>query len=349
MKRINQFFYCLSIGAIAIAGCTSSPKGIGTSDSDQPIKVKVQKLVTGPECSEPSYIGTIEESVSVPMSFLISGTVEKVMVEEGQNVLKGQLLAVLNNESYQNAYQISLSKQKQAEDAYHRLEPVYKKGSLPEVKFVEIQTGREQARSMTAIAEKNLNDCKLYAPVSGTIGKRIIEPGMSIIPGKTIFQLVKIDKVKVAVPIPEKEILGIVRGQKSQVLVSAIGYNVFEGQIMEIGVLSNPLSHTYTVKVELNNPDKVLKPGMVCNVRISNPTIVDRIVIPLAAVQQEGNGDKYVFIANPETNKASKKLVTTGPLASDGVVIRNGLSAGELVIIEGYQKINANSTIQIIQ
>jgi multidrug resistance efflux pump len=97
------------------------------------------------------------------------------------------MLAVLNSESYQNAWQIALSKLKQAEDTYNRLEPVYQKGSLPEVKFVEIQTGLEQARSMAAISEKNVKDCKLYAPSSGTIGRRMIEPGMSIIPGNRYF------------------------------------------------------------------------------------------------------------------------------------------------------------------
>ena len=337
----------LSLGAFLLTGCTSGTHNTQNIGSNQAVKVKTQKLETNSGSAGQSYIGTIEESVSVPLSFLVAGSVEKVLVDEGQSVAKGQLLAVLNSENYQNAYQIALSKAKQAQDAFDRLDPVYKKGSLPEIKYVEIQTGLEQAKSMASMSEKNIKDCKLYAPTSGMIGKRMIEPGMNIIPGNPVLQLVKIEKVKVSIPVPENEITGIAKGQKVQVRVSAIGGQSFEGEVKEIGVLSNPLSHTYTVKVELNNPDGMLKPGMVCEAAISNPAIENRIVVPLSAVQQNSNGEKYVFIAN--SGKAEKRAVETGSLVSNGVVVKNGLSSGDLLITEGYQKINQNTTIEIMK
>lgn len=347
MKRMRKFIIGLPVGAILLSACHSGEPEKHISDANQAVKVKVQEIGTHPATAGQSYIGTIEESVSVPLSFLTAGMVEKVLVEEGQSVSKGQLLAVLNSESYQDAYQIALSKARQAQDAFDRLDPVYKKGSLPEVKYVEIQTGLEQARSLASMSEKNLKDCKLYAPASGLIGKRMVEPGMSMIPGNPVFKLVKIDKVNVIIPVPENEISGIVKGQKVQVMVSAIGGQAYEGTVKEIGVLSNPLSHTYTVKVELNNPEGILKPGMVCEASISNPTVTNRIVVPLSSVQLSGNGEKYVFLAG--NNTVTKRTVETGPLVSNGVVITKGLSAGDLLITEGYQKINQNSAIEIIR
>ncbi len=349
MKKLKQFAYCLSIGAITLAGCTSGARNTSKSEAGRPVKVKVQKLETASGSAGQSYIGTIEESVSVPLSFLVTGTVEKVLADEGQNVSKGQLLAVLNSESYQNAYQVSLSKQKQAEDAYNRLEPVYKKGSLPEVKFVEIETGLEQAKSLTSISAKNLKDCKLYAPSSGTIGKRMIEPGMSIIPGNPVFQLVKIEKVNVKIPVPENEISGIAKGQTVKIEVPALGNQQFEGKVTEVGVLSNPLSHTYMIKAELNNPERMLKPGMVCEASLSNPAFANRMIIPLSAVQAKNNGEKFVFVTNADASQAVKKPVETGALVSNGVVIKSGLTAGDMIIVEGYQKISDHSPIQIIR
>lgn len=344
MKHLGRWF---SIGVIVLSGCTSGTENKVLAEADQAVKVKVQKIEVNLVSAEQSYIGTIEESVSVPLSFLTAGTVEKVLVEEGQNVSEGQLLAVLNNESCQNMYQIALSKKEQAQDAFNRLEPMYKKGSLPEIKYVEVKTGLEEANSLVAISEKNLKDCKLYAPTGGMIGRKMIEPGMSIIPGSAVFQIVKIEKVKVKVPVPENEISGMAKGQKAKIRVSAIGDQLFEGKVIEIGVLSNMLSHTYAVKIELNNPKEILKPGMVCNVNISSPTMADRIIVPLSVVQTDGKGDKYVFVASPQTNKVIKKPVKVGPLTSNGVVIKEGLSDGDLIITEGYQKINENSTIQI--
>ncbi len=349
MKTMKLLIASVSAGVLLLSGCISGTNDRGASEISQPIRVKVTEIGSGSKTSDPSYIGTIAESQAIPLSFLTSGTVEKVPVNEGQQVRKGQLLAVLSDENYRNAWQIASSKEAQAQDAFNRLEPVYKKGSLPEVKYIEIKTALEQAKSMAAMAEKSLKDCKLYAPADGMIGKKMIEPGMSIIPGNPVFQLVRIERVKVSFPVPENEISSISRGQKAGIHVSAIGDRLFEGEVNEIGVLSNPLSHTYMVKAELDNPENLLKPGMVCSVVLSNPELSSRIVIPMSAVQQSANGEKFVYTANQNTGKAEMKPVTAGPLTGSGVVIISGLAAGDLLITEGCQKITKNSSIQILR
>lgn len=337
------------VGALLLSGCTPGTGDRNASETSRPVRVKVIEIGSGSKTSNPSYIGTIGASQTIPLSFLTSGTAEKVLVNEGQQVRKGQLLAVLNDENYRNAWQIASSKESQAQDGFNRLEPVYKKGSLPEVKYIEIKTALDQARSMAAMAEKSMKDCKLYAPTDGMIGKKMIEPGMSIIPGNPAFQLVRIEKVKVSFPVPENEISSIARGQKAGIRVSAIGDRFFEGEVNEVGVLSNPLSHTYTVKADLDNPGNLLKPGMVCTIQLSNPGLADRIVIPLSSVQQSVNGEKFVYLANGGTAKAEKKPVVAGPLTSSGVVIISGLTSGDLLITDGCQKISENSPIQILR
>lgn len=348
MKHLKQFLIGLPVGAILLAGCTSGTQNKPT-ENHEAVRVKVMEIGTSTGYESQSYIATIEESVLVPLSFLSPGTVDKVLVDEGQSISQGQLLAVLNSDYARNSYQIALSKENQAQDAYNRLEPVYKKGSLPEVKFVEIQTGLEMAKSTVLISKKNLDDCRLYAPTSGIIGRRMLEPGMSVLPGNPVFQLFKIEKVNANVPVPENEIAGIKKGQKAQVQVSALGDQLFEGEVKEIGVLSNPLSHTYRIKVELKNPEQRLKPGMVCKVTINNPTLENQVVVPLSAVQTDGHGEKFVFVANPNTGKAMKKSIVTGPMKNNGVVINSGLAANDLIITEGYQKINENTTLQIVR
>lgn len=339
----------IPVWAILITGCTTGIKDKKSEDQIEVVKVKVLKIGDRPEIVNHSYIATIEESVSIPLSFLAAGTVEQVLVSEGQSIHKGQLLAELNSENYKNAYQIALSKENQARDAFNRLEPVYKNGSLPEIKFIEVQTGVEMAKSAVLISKKNFDDCKLYAPTSGIIGRRFLEPGMSILPGTPVFQLVKIEKVNVNVPIPENEIATIKKGQKAQVIVTALGGQQFGGEVTEVGILSNPLSHTYMVKIGINNLDKNLRPGMVCQVLINNFKKDNQIIIPPAAIQTDGFGAKYVFTANPSTLKAIKKAITVGAINQNGITISSGLMFNDLLIIEGFQKISENSTIQIIK
>lgn len=317
-------------------------------DSSQRFPVKVQKIEIRQENLANAYIGIVEESVSVPVSFLTIGQVEKVYAIEGQKIRKGQLLAELDNSNYLSMYQMSLAKEKQALDAFTRLSDLYKSGSLPEIKYIEIQTGVDQARSATQIALKNMNDCKLYAPMDGIIGKRSIEPGMSVIPAITIFKLIKIDKVYIKVSVPENEISSIKTGDKAEIIVTALNYQQFEGSIEEKGVMSNPLSHTYEIKIGLSNPEEMLLPGMVCKVIIQNNSSSDRVVVPSNVIQIDKYGQKYVYVVDTNTNKAKIRYVKVGSPYRNGVIITTGLQAGDQLIVEGYQKVSENTSIQIV-
>jgi RND family efflux transporter MFP subunit len=345
MKKTKYVLPLLIMVMIWASGCSEKNKN---NNSGQPISVKILPANTGAEGAQ-YYVGTIEESASIPLSFSVSGTVKEVYVSEGQSVKKGQLLASLSGENYQSAYQMAVAKENQAKDGYKRLTDLYKKGSLPEVKYVEIQTNLEQAKSSRQIAEQNLNDCKLYASTDGVIGKRMIEPGSNVLPMNAVFNLVKIEKVKVKVSIPEKEINQISVGQTAKICLSALGNAYFTGKVVEKGVVANAISHTYDVKLEVVNSQKNIMPGMVCNVYLTSSKSVSNILVPQRAIQINADGKKFVFIADTVKNKVVKRLVETGNLSSDGVEVVQGLQLGEPVIVEGYQNIDENSNIKVLK
>lgn len=347
---MNNKIILTVFASIILLWLTSCTGNKATSpDSSLGFPVKVQRIESIHEKLANDYIGIIEESVSVPVSFLTIGQVTKVYVAEGQKIKKGQLLAELDNSNYMSIYQMSLSKEKQAEDAFNRLSDLYEKGSLPEIKYVEIQTGVDQARSATQIALKNMNECKLYAPMDGIIGKRSIEPGMGVMPAISVFKLVKIDKVFVKVSIPENEISSIKTGDKAEITVTALDHQQFNGTIEEKGVMSNPLSHTYEIKIALRNLEDKLMPGMVCKVTIQNNTETNQVVVPSNVVQVNKYGQKYLYVADNNTKKAKIKYITVGSPYRNGVIVTAGLKLGDQLIVEGYQKISENTTIQIVK
>ncbi len=349
-KKTLASLFVFATASVLFTGCSNSKNENTKADANNRVtRVKVLRVENSSVGETQCYVGTVEESVSIPLSFLTGGTAEKVLVEEGQFVKKGQLLGVLDSESYHNLYQAALAKEEQAQDAFNRMEPMYKKGSLPAIKYVEVKTGLEQARSMAEIAKRQLDNCSLYAPTDGYIGKKMIEPGMSVLPDNPVFKLVKINKVKIKVPIPENQISSIKKEDVVSILVAALENRKFSGKVSEIGVLSNPLSHTYMIKIELPNPDLALKPGMICQVNIHIPSLSNRILIPMSAVQIAGNGKKYVYIADSVRDLAIQKDVTVGEMVNDDVIIKSGIIKGELLITEGYQKINDGSTIKIIK
>jgi RND family efflux transporter MFP subunit len=295
-----------------------------------------------------SYSGTIEESESIPLSFSVVGSVAKVLVSEGDFVKKGQLLAVLNDETYKNAYDMSLATLKQAEDAYNRLLPMYKNGNLPEIKLVEVETGLQQAKSASLIAKKNVDDCKLYSPVDGIVGKRSIEPGMSAVPNLTSITIVKIEKVFAKVPVSESEISSIKKGDKAKIKIAALNNSEFIGAVEEIGVMADPIAHTYKVKIGIENKTHQIKPGMICNVALykNKSNKAEGLFVPNRAVLVDEQGRNFVYVVN--NNKAVRKYVKTGKLLSNGIEITEGLNDGEQIVVAGQQKLVDNSSVHIV-
>jgi RND family efflux transporter MFP subunit len=237
-----------------------------------------------------------------------------------------------------------LSKQQQAQDAYDRLVKVHENGSLSEIKFVEIETGLQQAKSMTAVAKKNLDDCRMYAPRDGVIATRSVEVGASAMPATEAFKLVSVDKVFVKIPVPENEIGVISEGQEAQIVVSALDNKAFSGKIEQKGISANIMSHTYDVKIGVDNPQSKMMPGMVCKVFLADNQETTGITVPNRTIQIAADGTRFVWLA--EGNIARRRFVEIGDLTGSGIIVAKGLMAGDKIIVDGFSKISEGMKIR---
>jgi RND family efflux transporter MFP subunit len=293
-----------------------------------------------------SYVGTVEESVAVSLSFSGAGTVEEVFVSEGQKVIKGQLLARLNTATAQSTYNAAEAKLAQAQDAYDRLTKVHNNGSLPDIKFVEVEAVLQQAKSMATITRKSLDDCKLYASRSGVIASRNIEVGTNVLPSVSAFKIVSIDKIIVKIPVPENEIGGISERQTADITVPALDNTVFTGKIEMKGISANAMSHTYEVKIGIDNPNETLLPGMVCKVQThSDVSLQSKIVVPNSVIQISADRKHYVWLAVNDI--AKRQSVETYEFTDNGIIVIEGLKAGDKVITEGFLKISEGTKVSI--
>jgi len=339
---MKNYLKMAMILSVVFAACSRQN---GTQTQGKTIPVKVKEIAATQTSGSKKYVGTVEESVAVSLSFSLIGTVEEVFVQEGQRVRKGQLLAALNTATAENSYQGSIAKLRQAQDAYDRLTKVHENGSLSDIKFVEVETGLQQAKAMAAIAKKNLDDCRLYSPRDGVIATRNIEAGSSVSPVQTAFKLVSVDKVFVKIPVPENEIGSIAEGQTAKVIVAALDNAVFSGKIEIKGVSANAMSHTYEAKIGIANPQSQIMPGMVCKVSLAGSDNAAEIIVPNSAVQISADGKRYVWLA--KENIANRHFVKTGNLTDSGIAITEGLSAGDKLIVEGFQKLSEGMKIVV--
>jgi RND family efflux transporter MFP subunit len=293
------------------------------------------------------YSGTIEPYQSIPLTFQTPGTVEKVLVDAGDEVKKGQLLATIEKNDLQSMYNVTLAKYEQAKDAYNRLKSVYDKGSLSEIKWVEMETNMEQAKSSLELSKNNLDKCNMYAPCNGIIGHRNIEPGMSsIVIGSAPLQLVDIKMVYVKISVPENEIGKIKKGMKVQFIVSALNDIVFEGEISNISPVADLISRTYETKILVPNSNMDLKPGMVCDVKMDLASEKEMVLIPYYSVSKEGN-NPYVFLIDPNQKRVKKQIIKTGQFYGSDLEVLSGLKQGQVIVKEGKEKLSDNCLIAL--
>lgn len=333
MKMIRCFVLAVS-ASLALAGCQVKEEKTG---GPSPVRVKVMKVALSEQKTSGRFSGTVEEAAGTPLSFSVMGTVNAVSFRLGDRVEKGQLLASLDATSVRSSYDAAKAALVQAEDAYRRMKELHGKGSLPEIKWVEVQSKLQQARSMEEMARKNLKDCKLYAPFSGVIADKSVEVGQNVIPGMAVGKLLGVSRLKVKISMPESEIASVSLHQKAEIVVPALGSRRFSGMVSEKGIMADPFSRSYEVKIDVADAGGDLMPGMVTEVKLAGADGGTAVIVPARIVQLDEKNRSFVWIDN--NGVAEKRVISCGDFAGDGVVITSGLKVDDRIIVEGQQKV----------
>ncbi len=337
--RLNPIALLVAVGMMWFLplSCRRGEK----AEKSAPIKVSVITIDTVHSGMVRTYVGEVEEKLSLSLSFATGGKVEKVMVHEGDYVREGQLLVTVNAANARNAYQSAKAQLEQAEDAYRRLKIVYDQGSLAEVKWVEMLTNLEKARSLEQIAKKQLSDCELYAPASGVIGKCNARVGVGLLPGEPAVTLLDVSEVTVNFAVPESEISSLPLGRETSIIIPALNDMVMTGRITEKSITSNPVAHSYQVKINLPNGSRKLLPGMVCKVEVDHPND-EGLVIPANCVQTRPEGLSVWVVRN---GKPQRQLIQVSQYVVNGVLVLDGLHQDDTLIVEGQQKLFTGAEI----
>lgn len=312
-------------------------------EENPPLRVHTSVISSTSVNQSTSYSGVIEESSGTVLSFKVPGTITNLNIIEGQHVSKGQLIATLDGTTLQNNYDIAKSALATAQDTYNRMKQLHDANSIPEMKWVEVQNALASAKSACDIAKNTLEDSKLYAPFSGIISKKYTDAGSTAAPAVPIVKLVEISPIKASISVPENQIGDFENGCIANISVSFAENISTEGTLTEKGVAADPLSRTYTVKFTASNPDGKLLPGMLCDVSLKNSDNAEVLVIPIETLLLDHNNQSFVWIV--KNGKAEKRNVVLGNYIAGGVVIENGLVAGEEVITSGQQKVSEGMSV----
>ena len=329
------------LGVMLICSCTSKKE----QETKAPTRVKTQVVSPGMVDNAQTYVGIVEEREATAVSFTGMGVVKRMLVNEGQTVSKGQLIAEMDDTQARNLLTGAEAQMTQANDALARYKMLHDNGSLPEVQWVEIQSKVTQAKSQLEVSKKNLADCRLTAPVSGIIGKKLIGTGETALPSQAVVSILDISTVKVKVAVPEAEIGGLNATTPTNISVEAINGS-FQGGRIEKGVQADALTHTYDIRINVANGDRKLLPGMVASVRFvsDGSQAIGSKMVSVTAVQKKSDGSLFVWTVDKDST-AHRTTVTIGQTQGNYVRVIDGLSIGDRIATEGYQKLSEGTKV----
>lgn len=339
-KLIHDVSAYLILFTIIFTACTDN---VNKERQPRNVRVKTITVDTDGVTSDNNYSGTVEETSGTVVSFSTPGTIKTLNVEEGDNVKKGQLIGTLDDGTLKNSYEIALSTLNQAKDAYRRMKILHDANSLPEIKWVDVESKLRQAESAAEIARIALDNAKLYAPVSGIITDKTAAVGQNVAPGIPIVKIIDINKVKVAISVPENEIGTFATGNTAEI---TSGNKTYQGKIVEKGVVANPLSRSYMVKYQIDNPNGELLPGMICSVKSTRTSQNQGILLPASAILLASDNSNFVWLDS--AGMARKRTVSISIMLPEGIIIDAGLHAGDKVIIAGMEKVSQNTHVTSI-
>jgi membrane fusion protein (multidrug efflux system) len=333
-------------------------------------QVKVTKVI---QKTVPIYfeaIGQTRGSVEVEVRARVNGIIQTIDFEEGRSVKKGQLLCTIDPQPYQAALATAKGKYTQAQADYEkakadvvRYKPLIEKNAISREEY-ETAVSKEAAASAQVeaakgamkTAELDLSYCKVTSPVGGLIGKTEMKSGNLVSPERNLIASIsQINPIHVRINIAEKDYLVFAKKKAAtpreqqkprddiEMVLGDGSLYPQRGKTVFIDRSVDPATGTIMLEVAFANPDSIVRAGQYARLRSIVDTKENAILVPQKAVQELQA--TYSVSVVGQDNKVATKKVEVGEKVGTLWVIKSGVNVGELVVVEGVQKIRDGMTV----
>ena len=280
------------------------------------------------------------------------GTLEKVLVREGQKVKKGQLLAEINDSGLNEQYEQMIIQADFAKENFERTQRLWDKNIGSEMQYLKSKTDYEASKKIVEQMKDRLSKTKIYAPFSGEIDEIISNVGSNLIPGVSqILRLVNLDRIFAESFVSEKYISFINEGTEAIVKIPLLNKEI-ESSVNQTGNFINPSNRTFRIEVPMENFDNRIKQNLDAKIKINIYKKNDAIVIPLRIVREDALGKNFVYVMNEDNKEGvyltSKRFITLGNKSDDKVEVIEGLNLGDIVVLEGAYSVEDSQRVKLI-
>lgn len=293
---------------------------------------------------------TVEADDLVDATSEISGRVLKLTVEEGDAVIKGQLIATIDIEQLDKQIEEIQTSLDLATTVFERQKRLWDQNIGSEIQYLEAKNNRERLEKSLATLNVQRGKRQVFAPITGSVERVITESGEVTAPGAPIVQILDTGDLKVEADVPENYLRVVKVGDQVGITIPALDLD-FRAPVTQIGRTIDPANRTFKVEVDLRSRARGLKPNLLAEMQIRDFALAEAITVPLNRVQQEVNGRRFVFIKADGADGpiARKVYIEIGESSKGQIVVEDGLEGGELLIIDGARNLSDGQPIRVAE
>lgn len=335
---MKKSFYLVIIAGLIMASCSKKQedKAVKTEDTET-IAVKVEKASIQEVEQIYEFSSTVDAAVKNYISSAGGTRIEKIHVEVGDRVTKGQKLVTMENTNLATA-KVQLMNSKNDVD---RMEALYLSGGISKQQLDQIKTQYDVAKRNIDNLESNIH---LVSPISGIVTMRNFDNG-DVSATQPILQVMQITPVKLKFSMNEKFYNRVKIGMKVSAKVDIFGDDRFEGRVNLIAPIIDPNTRSFGLEASFTNSNQKLRPGMFARVEINLGKNMSVVIPDRAVIKQNGTNDKYVFIE--KDGVVDYRKIELGRRLGDTYEIISGIEEGENIVIEGYTKLVSGSKVKV--
>ena len=280
------------------------------------------------------------------------GTLEKIFVDEGQNVSKGKLLAQINDSGLKEQLDQLIIQRDFAKENYERIQRLWKNNIGSEIQFLKsksdfesIQKGVDQMRDM-------LSKTKIYAPFTGVVDEIIANQGSNLIPGITnILRLVNLEDVYAEAFVSEKYISSISNGTEAIVKIPLLNKEI-KSEVTQTGNFIDPNNRTFRIEIPVDNSDRRIKQNLDAKIKINIYKKDNAVVIPLRIIREDAEGKNYIYLMDEDKKDdvyiTRKAIIRIGNKSNTDAEVIEGLNFGEIIVLEGANLVEDVQRVKLI-
>jgi membrane fusion protein (multidrug efflux system) len=320
-------------------GKIGKSKANGKKDDKVVVPVEVAAVTKGTIAAYFTGTATIGAEEETGVVAKVGGVVKEIMVEEGQYVREGDVLAKLDDEKI--AVQLAQAKTmlEKLKTSYERNVDLHKQSLISTEMFQQSKYDYESQKSSYDLAELEFRYATIRTPIGGVVAERLIKVGNMVLPNQAVFRVAGLDPLIAVLHVPERQLGKLRTGLTAQLTVDASSTEPFTGRI-------DPATGTVKVTVEVRDPSRRLKPGMFARINIIYDVHENVLTAPKDAIISEDR-ENAVFVVRDSV--AYRQVVTTGYVNTTAIEVLTGLKPGDTIVTTGKASLKDSAKVQIVK